>query len=116
MGWIFFNGRLVAPSGESWMARSGPWGNGQLPDGLYTIGSAARLPVAGSSSYRDANNFAWWCPITPRFATHRSSLGIHPDGNVSGTLGCIGIVNGNTYSLYTTLRHAHGDVLLVGRL
>jgi hypothetical protein len=116
MGWIFYNGRLIAPSGESWIARSGPWGNGQLPDGLYTIGTAGPVPKSRGSSYRDATNFSWWCPIVPRFSTKRTGIGIHPDGNVPGTLGCIGIVNGNTRSLYNTLVNAYGDTLLVGRL
>jgi hypothetical protein len=94
MSWRFHNGRLAAPNGGEWSARSGPWGKGKLPDGLYRIGAAVSLSRASNTSYKDAADFAWWCPITPRFDTPRSGLGIHPDGGISGTLGCVGIVDG----------------------
>lgn len=34
---------------------------------------------------------AWFIPLQARFSTNRHGLGIHPDGNVPGTLGCIGL-------------------------
>lgn len=116
MSWRFHNGRLSAPNGGEWAARSGPWGKGKLPDGLYRIGAAVSLSGASNTSYKDAADFAWWCPITPRFETPRSGLGIHPDGGISGTLGCVGIVDGNTWALYRLLLRAEGETLLVGQL
>ena len=116
MSWRFYNGRLSSPNGGEWSARSGPWGKGKLPDGLYRIGAAMSLSSASNTSYKDAVDFAWWCPITPRFGTPRTGLGIHPDGGISGTLGCVGIVDGNTRALYTLLLRAEGETLLVGEL
>lgn len=82
---------------QSWSAVSGPFGAGALPPGLYKV---ARREVTSYTSkvdapYRDKTGKGFFVPIYPKFNTNRGKsggrLGIHPDGNVPGTLGCIGI-------------------------
>lgn len=70
-----------------WSAVTGPYGNGPLPDGVYNIKVFVHPPQA---SYK-RDYFGWFMPLIPQFKTHRTGLGVHPDGNVPGTLGCIGI-------------------------
>jgi len=48
----------------------------------------------------------------PGYASGRTSLGIHPDGNVPGTLGCIGIREEDTKDLLNWLREAEGPIIL----
>ena len=38
-----------------------------------------------------ANGRGWFLPLTPRFSTSRHGFGIHPDGNLPGTKGCVGL-------------------------
>lgn len=104
---------------DSFAARSGPWGKGGLPTGTYTVrwtklveGSALSKgfskgmtldksgtlktsvkimnPKDNTEVKRDLTGF--FVPIEPDFETKRGGLGIHPDGNVYGTQGCIGLV------------------------
>jgi hypothetical protein len=74
-------------------AISGPHGKGVMPSGTYTI--KVRHAVVGNglkSSYEDtATGNRWFIPLEPQFGTSRHGFGIHPDGNVPGTLGCIGL-------------------------
>jgi RHS repeat-associated protein len=96
---------------NSWPAGSGPWGNGQSPPGDYTLPSPP-VPVPPShpnqASYCDASGNCWWQPITPNFPTNRTGLGIHPDGNVPGTAGCIGATDNDTTSLRDALANDQG--------
>lgn len=86
-------GRIVWGA-KRYRAVSGPWGRGVLPAGKYRV--EVRDVVVGSglsAGYRDKKTgHAWFIPIKPRFKTSRDGLGIHPDGGVPGTLGCIGLV------------------------
>lgn len=72
---------------------SGPHGLA-LPIGQYTI--EVRRAVTSSSLSSSFENTEtgnkWFLPIKPKFSTPRSGFGIHPDGNVHGTLGCIGLL------------------------
>src|SRR4051812_15449669 len=70
-------------------AVSGPFGRGCLPTGIYTASRAQLLDRPANSPYCDPGNRCWMQLITPTFATDRTDLGIHPDGNVPGTEGCI---------------------------
>ena len=83
---------------EKWSAVSGPHGLGSLPTGSYDI--LRRKATAYSSkikrSFQDETGKGFFIPIIPKFDTTRGKegdgrFGIHPDGGVSGTLGCIGI-------------------------
>ena len=83
-------------------AISGPWPRGPLPDGTYeTTGRPAVVPPTNplQGSYCDPVGNCWWWPISPQFPTDRNGLGIHPDGGVPGTRGCIGL-EGSTTDFY----------------
>ncbi len=96
--------------GLSWKAISGPHGLGALPSGLYDIDRrgitdyTAQIDLA----YRDKTGRGFFLPIYPKFATNRGKsggrLGIHPDGNIPGTLGCIGITDTSTKSFHDAIR------------
>ncbi len=94
----------------SWNAVSGPFGAGALPLGLYDIG---RREITGYTNkvdvpYRDKTGMGFFVPIFPKFKTNRGKsggrLGIHPDGNKPGTLGCIGITDSTTKSFHDAIR------------
>lgn len=120
MSWIFVLpddlngiGRLIYITRlEYFPARSGPWGKGPLPVGRYQLGKPVRIDDdPRNEPFTDTLDQAWWCPITPQFTTDRKSLGIHPDGNVPGTRGCIGITLPNTLPVFALL--VEGDELIV---
>lgn len=58
----------------------------------------------------------FFVPIYPRFQTNRGKtggrLGIHPDGNKSGTLGCIGITDANAQSFHNAMKQTAPSALL----
>jgi hypothetical protein len=67
-------------------------GNNSLPSGTYNA-SNYRLRTLESMTRHDVG---FSVNLTPNFQTHRTLLRIHPDGNVYGTLGCIGLRFDNT--------------------
>lgn len=80
-------------NGKSYKAVSGPHGAGTLPKGKYSVKTRQVVTGANMSSSYCAGGVCFFIPIEPLFnAKGRSGFGIHPDGNVPGTLGCIGIV------------------------
>lgn len=85
-------------------AVSGPHGQGSLPIGSYTIEIRHAVINHPSTSYTDSiTNNNWFIPITPLFNTTRRGFGIHPDGNIPGTLGCIGLTGidaGNFWTIW----------------
>jgi hypothetical protein len=85
---VFQGGLLKMPQyGVGWRAVSGPFGNGALPAGRYTCTNLRPRTKVGM--VRDGVGFS--VDLIPQFATFRTDLRIHPDGNVPGTEGCIGI-------------------------
>lgn len=81
-------------------AVSGPWGNGKLPAGTY-----------GGRNLRDrSGNKAMSCPEGKGWSLDlddkdgRSLLRIHPDGNVPGTQGCVGVVCGYHNEVFNDLQ------------
>ncbi len=104
--WRYNGNRLFAPDGKSWPAVSGPHGKGSLPPGLYNIGQAIELDSKSPENqpYCDKSGLAWWCPLKPAFITGRSGFGIHPDGNILGTKGCIGIKCHDTRPIFEFLK------------
>jgi RHS repeat-associated protein len=97
---------------------SGPHDNGALPTGNYNLtGKPSLVPVSHphQSSYCDANGNCWWQPIESETPNGRSGLGIHPDGNIHGTAGCVGLTSGNTSGFYNYLRTSDVDTLIVQR-
>ena len=113
--WKFKGGYLESPSGKRWRARSGPYGNGPLPAGFYEIGTAFEVepPEQEKGAYQDVAGLAWFCRLRAKFATERTGLGIHPDGNIPGTRGCIGLTDEDTSGAYIRLRLARTERLEV---
>jgi len=70
-------------------ATSGPWGKGPLPNGVYNGGNL-RAP-RNKKGMTCSDGASWSLNLSPTFQTSRTNLEIHPDGNVPGTLGCIGV-------------------------
>ncbi|MDH5731361.1 MAG: hypothetical protein OEZ58_20435 [Gammaproteobacteria bacterium] len=115
--WLFDGKTLSSPLGQNWVAKSGPYGKGKLPNGLYTIGSCfeVRPPNYQNGAYKGMDNFAWFCRLEPQFETDRTGLGIHPDGNKPGTKGCVGILNTETRGLFQQLMNNRGEKLKVSQ-
>ncbi len=61
----------------------------------------------GQASYKDGNGLGWFLWLG------EGGLGIHPNGNVTGTQGCIGIVDSNTRDLFDLLRDRSDQTLSV---
>ena len=76
---------------------SGPHGKGHLPLGEYVIKTCAKLLNQELSLPYKKEDFPWFAAIKPMFKTDRYGFGIHPDGNVEGSLGCIAITNHDPY-------------------
>ena len=95
---------------QCWNAISGPFGAGPLPPGLYDIGRREITDYTNKVDipYRDKTGKGFFLPIYPKFNTNRGKvggrLGIHPDGNKPGTLGCIGITDANTKSFHDAIK------------
>jgi hypothetical protein len=51
-------------------------------------------------------------PIKPLFDTNRTGLGIHPDGNVPCTAGCIGATDSDTRSMREALRNHQVEIIV----
>jgi len=112
--WTFTDGKIISPTGKTWPAKSGPWGRGSAPKGEYTIGETTGLPsIQETEPYTDKTGNSWFTPIEPTFQTNRTSLGVHPDGNVPGTEGCIGATEKDTSSLKEALKRARGKKIVV---
>lgn len=78
---------------DKWLTRSGRWGKGALPYGLYEIEQVYKLEphIPGNLSYM-RDGFPWFASLKPEFETVRFGFGLHPDGGVPGTLGCPAIL------------------------
>jgi hypothetical protein len=85
-------------------AVGGPYGNGAPPNGDYTVDNPRIRSEAGYK--RDGFGFSF--NLNPQFETQRTDLRLHPDGNNTGTLGCIGLQSSGDVNkqIYNTLRTA----------
>lgn len=88
---------------------SGPHGNGFLPAGEYTA-KRSKLLDKNEPAYVDNQGKGWMQVLEPNFTTPRTDLGIHPDGNVAGTEGCIGIQPDDTKAWYDAFYAVVGSV------
>ncbi len=80
---------------------SGPHGKGYLPNGNYEAPRSKLVDDRGpDDSYCDPNGKCWFQAMSPVPPNGRTGLGIHPDGNVPGTEGCIGITVDDTKAWY----------------
>jgi hypothetical protein len=113
--WIFADGYLTSPNGQSWKAVSGPFGRGRLSIGGYVLGEIVDVNPPGyrKGAFEDVAGNALFCPLKPISGSDRKRLGIHPDGNIPGTEGCIGITELDTRNLYLKLKRAPGESLEV---
>jgi hypothetical protein len=106
--------------GKTWPAVSGIPGKHQpLPPGSYSVCPGSLMTgteqVQGVGfnkkyafpAYKDRTGFGWFLWLG------RGNLGIHPDGNVPGTQGCIGITAINTRELFEEFRKRNGQSLSV---
>jgi hypothetical protein len=92
-----------AAKGLSSRAASGPYGNGALPAGTYRAQRKKMLdkkPSDEHGAYCDGQRKCWMQPMDAEPANGRTELGIHPDGNVAGTEGCIGLKDKDTKVWY----------------
>ncbi|KHD87980.1 MAG: hypothetical protein OM95_10635, partial [Bdellovibrio sp. ArHS] len=69
-------------------AVSGPWGNGALPKGSYSVGGM-RDGRSGSFACDGSNGYS--LDLESRSPINRNLLRIHPDGGTPGTKGCVGV-------------------------
>ena len=83
--------RILIMEGVAYSAVSGPFKNGPLPIGEYKLSKLVKLNPHTSNKGFVVKKTAFWIKLYPQFETTRTGLGIHPDGNIPGTLGCIGI-------------------------
>ena len=74
-------------------------GSGALPNGDYDV-AVRRVVDKGLGKTYTAGGASFYIPLVPKFETHRSRFGIHPDGNVQGTLGCVGIVEDDALAFW----------------
>ncbi len=74
-----------------------------MPTGSYRVKTRHVVASPGlSSSYENSlTSNRWFIPIEPQFTTSRDGFGIHPDGNVPGTKGCIGLPASEAGSFWT---------------
>ncbi|EKD42755.1 MAG: hypothetical protein ACD_73C00032G0003 [uncultured bacterium] len=73
--------------------------NGALPPGFYDLAGKTRNRESSGQStnpFKDKTGHAWSQVLIPEFKTSRSALLIHPDGNVKGTAGCVGLEEADT--------------------
>jgi hypothetical protein len=94
-------------------AISGPFDKGNLPIGDYIAKRSKLLDKPGQAPYTDAKGNAWMQGIDPKVSNNRNNLGIHPDGNTSGTEGCIGLKVENTISWYDAFKASNEDISIV---
>lgn len=92
------NNNIVASYG----ALSGPYGNGPLPEGVWTLSNIIKL----ENNLYVKDGVGFWGLLYPQFRTERSGIGIHPDGGVRGTRGCIGLT-GNASELNDFYNRIH---------
>ena len=91
-------------NGKLYHAISGPFGRGTLPSGEYIMGDLCVLNSEdcdeGFVFRNKLKDLAFWIKLTPNFKTDRDGLGIHPDGNTKGALGCVGIQDIDSINFY----------------
>ena len=104
------NTGLLQHGSQQWPAVSGGGRYQALQSKIYHVpanslmsGTDHSAGVPYNSKYahkafKDINNFGWFQWLG------EAGLGIHPDGNVPGTEGCIGIKTPNTRALFDLLK------------
>ena len=77
---------------NTFSAVAGGFGNGAPENGDYTISNFQdRSPNGWFNKGMNKHGEGFSFDLTPQFFTYRCDLKAHPDGNLEGTLGCIGL-------------------------
>ncbi len=92
-------GELIL-DGKSYSAISGPWPKGVLPNGTYVVKKYNVVDQGLGAGFKSATGKQFFIPLTPPASVKRNGFGIHPDGNLEGTQGCIGIVGSEADSFW----------------
>ena len=102
------------PCGNQFTALSGGYGKGALPEGKYIIESCYKLKDNGKQKAFKRDGKPWVAKLNPQFKTDRTNLLIHPDGNVEGTLGCIGVTEKDIkcYDVITNHLSSNSNLIL----
>lgn len=85
----------------------------ELPIGLYHVKRSGLLDKPGQKAYCDSLQNCWFQFLEPQFSTTRTELGIHPDGNVIGTQGCIGLIDSNTKNWYEAFKSLEKNQIIM---
>lgn len=98
----------------TWKALSGGHGLGTLLHGSYRIDSIDAIEDTEANKAYKREGFPWFMRIQPMFKTYRTALGVHPEGNVLGTLGCIGLLteDGKFFKILKSLITKSGKIIL----
>jgi len=72
-------------------AISGGWGRGSISHGIYTLSNPSRLVDTDQNKPYKSSVYPWWISLTPIIPLRGSitNAGLHGDGNVAGSEGCI---------------------------
>jgi hypothetical protein len=94
---------------ESYTGVAGGFGNGAPENGSYTVNNYQdRSPSGRYSKGMNLDGVGFSYNLNPQFSTGRSLLRIHPDGNIEGTLGCIGLSgNGQNLNRFKNALNGH---------
>lgn len=123
-GYYLSRGMLILDDDSkttSWEVISGRYGRGTIPLGIYKVNKPEILEDKKDFIAYKKEGFPWVCKLNPIGVCAddkgpRNGLYIHPDGNLEGTLGCIGIVSGDIdfyFTLKKTLKNVKELMLYV---
>ena len=107
----------IMADGHYFPCVSGKYGRGTIPLGEYEIKPVIELKDDGKSLAYKRDGKPWYAPLIPIGKCEdskgdRTGLAIHPDGNIEGTLGCIGITD-NDDMLFDIMRRTKFEKLIV---
>lgn len=109
--------KTIEGHGELWQVRSGIAGRYKpIANGVYTAPKNALMAAKSGFgvpsdikysmppyAFRDKRGFSWF------FWLGQGNLGIHPDGNLPGTEGCIGILKDDTKPLFDKIKKLNSN-------
>ena len=98
---------------------SGGYNRGTLPIGLYSVKKPLKLDDTENNKAYKKESFPWVAKLFPKGICiddkgKRTGLFIHPDGNVEGTLGCLGILQNDIqcYDLLNKIFDNNEEIIL----